>query len=83
VGELVGGGRNLRADDVEHSARIQNSRAKIQKGFGHRFTQMKHRLRNILSADDADFRRFNFHLRESAKSADALFICDSSVKICG
>jgi hypothetical protein len=43
VRELVGGGRNLGADDVEHKGRIQEPEFRIQKGFGRRFTQMKHR----------------------------------------
>ena len=40
MGNLVGGGRNLRADDVEHSARIKNSGGRIQQGFNHGLTQM-------------------------------------------
>jgi len=36
VGNLVGGGGNLRADDVEHRGRLNNLSAGIQQGFGHR-----------------------------------------------
>jgi hypothetical protein len=31
VGELVGGGRDLRADDVEHRERIYNQEVRSQK----------------------------------------------------
>ncbi|MEI6078379.1 MAG: hypothetical protein WCS94_22560, partial [Verrucomicrobiota bacterium] len=34
VGNLVGGGGNLGANDIEHSSRLKNFDARIQQGFG-------------------------------------------------
>jgi hypothetical protein len=33
VGELVGGGRNLRFNEVEHRGRLQKLRVEIQQGL--------------------------------------------------